>query len=80
MTSLMRGLYLSFLEAIPQRSPRLRLLTIYDQETLLHKVPGLRRLSKVVFLDLQDLRSCFTSPVKVEPREPAVKIKRESEW
>lgn len=78
-TSLVRGMYLSFLEVIPQRVPELVVLTVYDQESLLQKVPSLRQLSNVVFLDKHDSRTCFMSPVKAEPRE-LVKIKMETEW
>lgn len=81
-TSLMRGMYLSFMEVVPMRCSRLRLLTIYDQETLLGKVPGLGKVPKVVFLNGQDLRNRYVSPppVKSEFRERAVRIKMESEW
>lgn len=79
-TSLVRGMYLSFLEVIPQRCPKLRLLTLYDQETLLQKVPALTNLSKVAFLSMRDTKSYFPVPVKAESIDQAVKIKRESEW
>lgn len=79
-TSLMRGMYLSFLEVIPQRCPRLKLLTIYDQESLLQKIPGLKKVPRVVFLDPRDLKSGFVVPVKSEIRDREVKIKMETEW
>lgn len=73
-TSLVRGMYLSFLEVVSQRVPGLQRLTVYDQDTLLQKVPALRHLDNVIFLHRHGPRSSFTRPGETESREP-VKIK-----
>ncbi|KXT00009.1 hypothetical protein AC578_4852 [Pseudocercospora eumusae] len=48
-SSLLSGIYRSFLSQIPKRCLKLQHLVIYDLETLLETVPGLKSVRKVDF-------------------------------
>jgi len=48
-SQLLRGLYLSLLALIPKHYPRLRLLVIHDESTILEAVTALQGLLKVTF-------------------------------
>lgn len=50
-SQLLRSLYLSFLALIPKHYPRLRLLVIHDESTILDAVAALQGLPKVTFKD-----------------------------
>ncbi|CAK3824662.1 Hypothetical predicted protein [Lecanosticta acicola] len=65
-SQLLRSMYFSFLGLIPERLPRLRRLTIHDEDSLQDKIPNLKKLPDVVF---DQPKSASSSPSSSASRE-----------
>lgn len=61
-SSLLKGIYLSFLNQLSLRCPKLKYLTIHDKADVLQKVPSLSTISKVIFAEPTPSPSAGRSP------------------
>ncbi|EME88588.1 uncharacterized protein MYCFIDRAFT_192721 [Pseudocercospora fijiensis CIRAD86] len=67
-SSLLSGIYRSFLSQIPKRCPKVQHLIVHDHESLLETVPGLKNIHKVDFEDAASSPSPIRSPNSLHRR------------